>query len=138
MSMGIEAFGMRQHKGKWVPVLQRFEGPDACKECRGFGTYGNPLAGAVYTCKKCDGEGRVGPKAWIKRDTVELDEPLEEQPQSYREVPKKKPQVGPHTFIQRVAAWAKVKFDEMDMCVCTAVLLCFAAGILLAIGMLLA
>lgn len=29
----------------------------ACKECKGFGTHGNPLCGALYVCKKCNGSG---------------------------------------------------------------------------------
>ena len=29
----------------------------ACKKCRGYGTYGNPLCGALYTCDKCEGSG---------------------------------------------------------------------------------
>jgi hypothetical protein len=66
--MGIEAFGMVKIGDRWKPVLERYKGPDACKKCKGFGTYGNPLAGAVYTCKECHGEGRVEiPAPWYVR-----------------------------------------------------------------------
>jgi hypothetical protein len=66
--MGIEAFGVVKVGDRWKPVLERYEGPDACKKCSGFGTYGNPLCGAVYTCTECHGEGRVEPlPPWYMR-----------------------------------------------------------------------
>lgn len=53
----LAMFGVRQRPdGEWVPVLERQE-VNPCRECRGYGTYGNPLAGAVYNCKRCEGSG---------------------------------------------------------------------------------
>lgn len=50
-------FGIRMDKGNegrpilWRPTRHR------CGNCNGFGTYGNPLCGAIYTCKRCSGSG---------------------------------------------------------------------------------
>jgi hypothetical protein len=53
----LSMFGVRQRPdGEWVPILERVE-TNQCKDCRGFGTGGNPLCGAVYTCKRCQGTG---------------------------------------------------------------------------------
>lgn len=54
---------------RWKPFLERYEGKDACKNCRGYGNGGNPLCGAVYVCKTCNGTGRRPPKpdGWLKR-----------------------------------------------------------------------
>ena len=67
--LDIEMFGIIKDKktGEMRPVLQRqAKGRRACKKCRGFGTYGNPLCGAVYTCKVCDGTGKRPPSWWRK------------------------------------------------------------------------
>ena len=37
----------KQASGLWV-----------CKKCKGFGTYGNPLCGALYRCSDCKGYGK--------------------------------------------------------------------------------
>lgn len=53
----LSMFGVRQRPdGEWVPVLERAE-TNPCRECKGYGTYGNPLCGAVYNCKRCQGSG---------------------------------------------------------------------------------
>ena len=53
----LSMFGVRQTPdGEWKPVLEREE-VDPCRECRGYGTHGNPLCGAVYNCKRCSGSG---------------------------------------------------------------------------------
>lgn len=53
----LAMFGVRQRPdGEWVPILERVE-HDQCRDCRGYGTGGNPLCGAVYTCKRCNGTG---------------------------------------------------------------------------------
>lgn len=42
------------------PILARhWDGEDACKRCNGFGTYGVPMCGAVYTCVRCHGSGKI-------------------------------------------------------------------------------
>lgn len=61
-------FGIRQDKGnEGRPILWR---PDKhrCSKCNGFGTYGNPLCGAVYTCKSCNGSGY----SWFYRATMKV------------------------------------------------------------------
>lgn len=105
---GIEAFGLRQHKGEYRPILQRYEGPDACAACNGFGTHGNPLAGAVYTCKVCDGDGFMGPNAWIKQLDTSDESESDKQPEHYRDIPGKCPAIGPHTTLEKMRAWVKV------------------------------
>lgn len=52
----LSMFGIRMHNGVARPILQRVE-TNPCKNCNGFGTYGNPLCGAAYLCDKCDGSG---------------------------------------------------------------------------------
>lgn len=53
----LAAFGIRQAPdGEWKPILERVE-TDPCRTCKGFGTYGNPLCGAVYNCERCKGTG---------------------------------------------------------------------------------
>lgn len=53
----LSMFGVRQRPdGEWVPILERPD-HDRCRDCNGFGTGGNPLCGAVYTCKRCNGMG---------------------------------------------------------------------------------
>lgn len=47
-------FGIRSDSGR--PILERVK-TNQCKKCNGFGTYGNPLCGAVYSCKRCKGSG---------------------------------------------------------------------------------
>lgn len=47
-------FGIRMDTGR--PILERVE-KNRCRTCKGFGTYGNPLCGAVYTCNRCNGTG---------------------------------------------------------------------------------
>lgn len=47
-------FGIRMDTGR--PILERVK-TNRCKKCNGFGTYGNPLCGAVYTCDRCKGTG---------------------------------------------------------------------------------
>jgi len=47
-------FGIRMDTGR--PILERVE-KNRCRTCKGFGTYGNPLCGALYLCKKCKGTG---------------------------------------------------------------------------------
>lgn len=47
-------FGWRADTGR--PILERVE-KNRCRKCSGFGTYGNPLCGAVYLCKLCKGTG---------------------------------------------------------------------------------
>ena len=63
----LAMFGMVKRNGEWQPILKRqAKGLEACPGCSGFGTYGNPLCGAVYTCKQCDGDGkrRGSPGLW--------------------------------------------------------------------------
>jgi hypothetical protein len=69
----LSMFGVRQRPdGEWVPILERVE-HNQCRDCSGFGTGGNPLCGAVYNCKRCNGTGydpepNTLPKAeWYKR-----------------------------------------------------------------------
>lgn len=50
----IAWFGIRMDTGR--PILERVK-ENPCYKCNGFGTYGNPLCGAVYTCKRCKGSG---------------------------------------------------------------------------------
>lgn len=38
-------------------ICRKWSGIDACSQCRGFGSSGNPLCGAVYTCQSCKGTG---------------------------------------------------------------------------------
>lgn len=53
----LSMFGVRQMPdGSWRPILEREE-TNPCRDCRGYGTGGNPLCGAVYTCKRCEGSG---------------------------------------------------------------------------------
>ena len=47
-------FGWRADTGR--PILERVE-KNRCPACKGFGTYGNPLCGAVYLCGQCKGTG---------------------------------------------------------------------------------
>ena len=47
-------FGWNASTGR--PLLERVE-KNQCRECKGFGTYGNPLCGAVYLCGRCKGTG---------------------------------------------------------------------------------
>lgn len=47
-------FGIRADTGR--PILERVD-TNRCTECKGFGTYGNPLCGALYYCKQCKGTG---------------------------------------------------------------------------------
>lgn len=55
----LAMFGMVKRNGEWQPILKRqARGLEACPGCSGFGTYGNPLCGAVYTCKQCGGDGK--------------------------------------------------------------------------------
>lgn len=63
----LAMFGMVKRNGEWQPILKRqARGLEACPGCSGFGTYGNPLCGAVYTCKQCGGDGkrRGKPSLW--------------------------------------------------------------------------
>lgn len=58
------AFGVVKGKdGKWSSVLSKRveEKTEACTKCRGYGPYGNPLCGAVYTCSECGGDGKITP-----------------------------------------------------------------------------
>lgn len=67
----LAALGMIRRNDEWVPLLKRqYRGLEACVGCSGFGTAGNPLCGAVYTCKTCGGDGkRVGvPTLWERID----------------------------------------------------------------------
>lgn len=50
----LAMFGIRMDTGR--PILERVK-TNRCSMCSGFGTYGNPLCGAVYTCKRCKGSG---------------------------------------------------------------------------------
>lgn len=53
----LSMFGVRKTpSGEWKPILERAE-TNRCTECKGFGTYGNPLCGAVYNCERCKGTG---------------------------------------------------------------------------------
>jgi hypothetical protein len=53
----LSMFGIRQRpNGELVPILERVE-TNQCRNCSGFGTGGNPLCGAVYTCTRCHGTG---------------------------------------------------------------------------------
>jgi len=53
----LSMFGVRQASdGQWKPILQRVE-TNRCRDCSGFGTYGNPFCGAVYNCDRCNGTG---------------------------------------------------------------------------------
>ena len=63
----LSAFGVRQTPdGEWKPILERVES-NQCRDCRGYGTYGNPLCGAVYNCKRCGGSGYdPNPTFWTK------------------------------------------------------------------------
>lgn len=63
----LSMFGVRQRPdGEWVPVLERVE-TNRCGDCRGFGTHGNPLCGAVYNCDRCKGTGYdPNPSVWNK------------------------------------------------------------------------
>lgn len=66
----LSMFGVRQRPdGEWVPILERVE-HDQCRECRGFGTGGNPLCGAVYTCKHCNGTGYDPDPATLPKPTL--------------------------------------------------------------------
>ena len=47
-------FGFYPNTGR--PILERVD-TNRCKKCKGFGSYGNPLCGAVYTCNRCNGTG---------------------------------------------------------------------------------
>jgi hypothetical protein len=47
-------FGIRADTGR--PVLERVD-KTRCGKCKGFGTYGNPLCGALYYCTRCKGTG---------------------------------------------------------------------------------
>ena len=47
-------FGWRADTGR--PILERVK-KNRCRACKGFGTYGNPLCGAVYLCGTCKGTG---------------------------------------------------------------------------------
>lgn len=59
MTIGYDVLGWRTHRGKKKLILERHTGPDSCAACKGFGTYGNPLCGALYTCKACNGDGFI-------------------------------------------------------------------------------
>lgn len=50
----LAKFGVRLDTGR--PILERVD-TNRCRECGGFGTYGNPFCGAVYTCQRCAGCG---------------------------------------------------------------------------------
>lgn len=53
----LAMFGMRQTPdGEWKPILERVK-VNQCRDCRGYGTHGNPLCGAVYNCERCEGWG---------------------------------------------------------------------------------
>jgi len=53
----LSMFGVRQGPdGEWKPILERVE-TNQCRDCRGYGTHGNPLCGAVYNCERCKGSG---------------------------------------------------------------------------------
>lgn len=53
----LSMFGVRQMPdGSWRPILEREE-TNPCRDCRGYGTHGNPLCGAVYNCERCKGTG---------------------------------------------------------------------------------
>ena len=63
----LSMFGVRQRPdGEWVPILERVE-HDQCRDCRGYGTHGNPLCGAVYNCERCKGTGYDPEPATIPR-----------------------------------------------------------------------
>lgn len=61
----LSMFGVRQRPdGEWVPILERVE-TNPCPKCRGYGTHGNPLCGAVYNCDGCKGSGYdPNPSVW--------------------------------------------------------------------------
>jgi hypothetical protein len=62
----LSMFGIRKSpNGEWRPILQRVE-TNRCTKCNGFGTYGNPLCGAVYNCDRCQGTGHepIKPSNW--------------------------------------------------------------------------
>lgn len=50
----LSMFGVRMDTGR--PILERVK-TNRCIECNGFGTYGNPLCGAVYRCVRCNATG---------------------------------------------------------------------------------
>jgi hypothetical protein len=50
----LAMFGIRMDTGR--PILERVDA-NRCSKCSGFGTYGNPLCGAVYYCSQCNGSG---------------------------------------------------------------------------------
>lgn len=73
-------FGTVKVNGEWRPVLQRqATEEDACTECRGFGTGGCPLVGAVYTCKACEGTGlrQPGQPLYVPEEKRSETEPVE-------------------------------------------------------------
>lgn len=47
-------FGIRADTGR--PLLEKVD-TNPCKKCKGYGTYGMPLCGAVYYCDRCNGTG---------------------------------------------------------------------------------
>lgn len=67
----------------WMPggrpiLAQQWAGADACQKCNGFGTYGMPLCGALYTCTACKGSGRAARlQAFWKRLGMAMNEALE-------------------------------------------------------------
>lgn len=89
----LSMFGVRQMpNGEWKPILEKEE-TSPCRKCRGYGTYGNPLCGAVYNCEHCKGSG-------VDPDPTTLPAPKPEP------IPVPTVTASPTpTFWQRVAGW---------------------------------
>jgi len=55
----LASFGVwNSPTGPRLILEKQASGIKACKKCNGFGTYGNPLCGALYRCSKCNGSGK--------------------------------------------------------------------------------
>ena len=78
----LAMFGVRMDTGR--PILERVK-TNRCTKCNGFGTYGNPLCGAVYTCDRCKGSG-YDPEG---KGTDEKCESKSEPPQTSPSLPKR-------------------------------------------------
>lgn len=55
----LAMFGVWQSPSGPRLVMEKQEtGRKSCKKCKGYGTYGNPLCGALYACSECKGTGK--------------------------------------------------------------------------------
>lgn len=79
----LAMFGMTKHKGKWIPILRKRCEDESiqCKKCKGHGTYGNPFAGALYTCEVCKGEGSIVEGLKIEQSIDDIGHPFRKDPE---------------------------------------------------------